>query len=216
MMASCRRIRPLLRRSVEGEAGPDESLLIARHLSGCTGCRIVIARERRLAKLLDCLDDPLQVGDGFVHDVMSAIPDTPPAADRRRGLKLATVAGLIGVGAGVISRIATVGAAPGGGRGMLRFSYEGLEPLLETMGALAQAVPLALARLGSGLDSQGALLPVVVAALMIFMAAGLNGAAVRAQLNPRAFIRFFSAGIVRPSRFAADASSRSSVSNRRM
>jgi predicted anti-sigma-YlaC factor YlaD len=178
-MASCRRIRPLLRRAVEGETGPDESLRIARHLSGCTGCRIVIARERRLAKLLDCLEDPLHVGDGFVRDVMSAIPDTPPAADRRRGLKLASIAGLIGVGVGVVSRIATVGAAPGGGRGTLRFSLEGLEPLLETMGGLAQAVPLALARLGSGLESQGALLPVVAAVVMIFMAAGLTGSGMR-------------------------------------
>lgn len=214
-MASCRRIRPLLRRAVEGDTGPDESLRIARHLSGCTGCRIVVARERRLAKLLDCLDDPLQVGDGFVQDVMSAIPDSPPAADRRRGLKLATIAGLIGVGVGVVSRIAAVGAAPGGGRGVLQFSYEGLQPLLETMGGLAQTVPLALARLGSGLEAQGALLPVVTVAVMIFMAAGLNASVLRAQLNPRAFIRFFSSGVVRPSRLAAEASSRSSVSSRR-
>ena len=55
-MASCRSIRPILSRVIDGEVSPEDSLRVARHLPACTACRIVLARERRLARMLEALD----------------------------------------------------------------------------------------------------------------------------------------------------------------
>jgi predicted anti-sigma-YlaC factor YlaD len=106
MSQPCKSIAPLLYRVAEGEAAPDEAMLTARHLSDCTACRILLARERRLAAMLDeGLDDPLQVGEDFVQAVMANLPQGPPPAPRGRAarrkrilLKLASLAGLIGAG----------------------------------------------------------------------------------------------------------------------
>jgi anti-sigma factor RsiW len=103
MNHSCQSIVPVLFRVAEGEATPDEAMRTARHLSDCTACRILLARERRLAAMLDDgLDDPLQVGEDFVRAVMDTLPQGPPPRPRRkrrerRALKLASVAGLIGL-----------------------------------------------------------------------------------------------------------------------
>jgi predicted anti-sigma-YlaC factor YlaD len=52
---------------------------VARHLSDCTACRIVLAREHRLAEMLEeKLDDPLQLGEDFVQAVMARLPQEPP------------------------------------------------------------------------------------------------------------------------------------------
>lgn len=209
-MASCRRIRPVLRRAVEGETTPGESLSIASHLGKCTGCRIVFAREQRLARLLDGLEDPLQVDDGFVRGVMSAIPDAPPVVDRRRGLKLAGIAGLLVLVASAL-QTATTGTGGGGLRSVLGFSYEGMESVLQMVGGIMRAFPLALANL----DPQVVLLPLLAALIMIYLG-GAPRASRLVQWSPRPFIRFFNAGTVRPSRLAAEARSlRSSVSIRR-
>ena len=52
-MSRCEEIRPLLYRVAEGETDPDEAMRTARHLSDCTSCRILLARERRLARMLE-------------------------------------------------------------------------------------------------------------------------------------------------------------------
>jgi anti-sigma factor RsiW len=92
-MKNCERVRPLLTRVAYGEADPDEAIAAARHLSDCTTCRIHLARERRLATLLDeDLEDRLQVGEDFVQAVMANLPQGPPPAvgrrRRRRTLRL--------------------------------------------------------------------------------------------------------------------------------
>ncbi len=94
-MTRCRALAPLLSRLAEGEANPDEALRVARHLSDCTACLITLARERRLAAMLeDGLEDSLQVGEDFVRAVMDNLPAKPPKPERRnkkkrRALKLA-------------------------------------------------------------------------------------------------------------------------------
>ena len=94
-MVACDRVRPLLFRFQEGEASPQEAMLVARHLPDCTGCRILLARESRLAKILaEDLDD-LPVGEDFVRSVMATLPNElpplrlKPAKRKLRGLKLA-------------------------------------------------------------------------------------------------------------------------------
>lgn len=92
---SCRDRLASLQRVAYGEADPRESIDVAEHLTECTACRILLARERRLAQALAVgLDDPLEVGEEFLSRVMDNLPMGPPPVrpgrrrDRRR-LKLA-------------------------------------------------------------------------------------------------------------------------------
>jgi hypothetical protein len=98
-MAGCLQIRPLLYQYLEREAGPGEAMDVAAHLSDCTACKILLARKRRLARMLEeGLEDSIPVGDDFVHSVMATLPEGPPPRTprpgRKRGLKLALWAGL--------------------------------------------------------------------------------------------------------------------------
>jgi hypothetical protein len=103
---NCEPIRPLLYRIAEGEASPEEAIEVARHIPACTACRILLAREQRLAQLLECDLADLNVDEAFVESVMSTLPDSPRPRKSRRGLKLA---GLFG---------ALVSSAALGGRGL--------------------------------------------------------------------------------------------------
>ena len=99
-MADCTQIRPLFYQYLEREAGPAEAMDVASHLSGCTACKILMARKRRLARMLEeGLEDSIPVGDDFVRSVMATLPDGPPpqlpSPGRKRGLKLAVWAGAI-------------------------------------------------------------------------------------------------------------------------
>ena len=98
-MAGCEDVRAQLYRFAEGEAEPGESLAVARHLPDCTACKILLARERRLAQFLEHDLQDLPVGDEFVEGVMAQLPEEPPAPPRKRsrwsGLKLAGLAGLV-------------------------------------------------------------------------------------------------------------------------
>jgi len=97
-MTDCRDVRPCLYRVVEGEASPDEAMRTARHLSDCTGCRILLAREVRLARMLESgLGDQVPVGEDFVRSVMDALPGEPPPQQKPRrstNLKLASFSAL--------------------------------------------------------------------------------------------------------------------------
>lgn len=85
MSDDCKQIAPVLYRVAEAEATPDEAMRTARHLSDCTACRILLAREVRLAAMLEeGLTDPLQVGEDFVRTVMDNLPQGPPPARSRR------------------------------------------------------------------------------------------------------------------------------------
>lgn len=117
-MDGCREFRALLFRVTEGEAGPDEAFRVARHLPDCTACRILFAREGRLARMLDGLGDAIPVDEAFLEDVMRALPRTAPAPPRRaaprarRGLKLAGLFATMAVGAGTTIYLARLlGAA---------------------------------------------------------------------------------------------------------
>jgi hypothetical protein len=98
-MNGCRRMRALLFRSVEGYLEPSDALRLARHLDRCTRCRIVLARERRLAAVLDDLNDPIDVDESFFESVMASLPDRPAVVTGtdalrrrwRRGLRLAGI-----------------------------------------------------------------------------------------------------------------------------
>ena len=82
-MSSCCGIRPLLSHVVEGEVSPDEAMRVARHLARCTACKIALARERRLAELLEQDLEDLPVGEEFVQTVMDNLPHEPPPRRRR-------------------------------------------------------------------------------------------------------------------------------------
>ncbi len=100
-MNDCRELRTILFRIAEGEGSPDEAMRCARHLPDCTACRILLARERRLAEMLeDRLTDPLSVGEDFVESVMAKLPSEPPRPTRpgrRRAFKLAGFAAVLGI-----------------------------------------------------------------------------------------------------------------------
>lgn len=92
----CEQIRPLLFKVAEGEAAPDEALEVGRHLPDCTVCRIRLAREVRLEQLVSEMDEPIEVDERFLEQVMASLPEGPPpkraalrSGNTRRGLKLA-------------------------------------------------------------------------------------------------------------------------------
>ena len=111
-MSRCRRIRPWIVRSMEGDLEPGEALRLARHLATCTGCRIVLARESRLAEMLDGVDDAFSVDESFFRAVMASLPERPlrPAVEVsrrarwRRGLRLAALGSIAALGAGIAAR----------------------------------------------------------------------------------------------------------------
>lgn len=99
-MADCAQIRPLLYQYLEREAAPAEAMDVASHLSNCTACKILLARKRRLARMLEeGLEDSIPVGDEFVRSVMATLPEGPPPRTpkpgRKRGLKLAVWSGVV-------------------------------------------------------------------------------------------------------------------------
>ncbi len=147
-MDSCASLRPLLSRVAEGEAGPDEALRGARHLSGCTPCRIRLARERRLAALLEeGLDDPLPVGEDFVRSVMASLPAGPPPASRRvrrRRLELACLAGSLALAPLFAPRVVELDGLAG--RPWLPAAPDAgaAERLLTALGGALRALPITL------------------------------------------------------------------------
>ena len=112
-MTPCRRIRPWIVRSVDGDLEPGEAFRLARHLATCTACRILLARESRLAQMLDGAADAINVDESFFGAVMAALPDllVRPAIEltrktrRNRGLRLAAWGALAALGGGLAARV---------------------------------------------------------------------------------------------------------------
>lgn len=200
-MSRCRRLRPLLFRFVDADLRPDEALRLARHLDLCTACRILVARERRLAEALDGLEDALDVDASFFESVMASLPARPARAaapDRaaarwRRGLKLAGVASMTAVGAGLAARVLPSVRFDLATPSMPRFTPETCDGWLGLFGSAAQWVRVAaesLAWSGSGSGPGGAPLGVlaletVFAALFVVIAASA-GVALMARAGSRA------------------------------
>jgi predicted anti-sigma-YlaC factor YlaD len=175
MSDSCQRLRPVLFRVAEGEASPEEALLAAQHLPTCTGCRILLNREHRLAGLLERLSDPVGVDEAFLSDVMGAIPHEPPP---RRRVLLRVVGG-----AGVLVLLALLitwspaAPSPGGGAPPLALpGFDGGDRLGEGFAGLAQLVAAAAARAGASMVPALPELPhlhLLTVALIPLLGAGL-------------------------------------------
>jgi len=146
-LSGCERARPLLVRSVEGELAPRAALRLARHVEACTACRILLARERRLAQVLDGLDDVVPVDASFFDSVMASLPERPAASPvptrrerLRRGLRLAGLcAGLVASG-GLAARFLPFLRFDLATPAMPRFAGDDTEGWISVVGSAAQWV----------------------------------------------------------------------------
>lgn len=161
-MKACEKIQSIFPRLVEGEAEPEDALRVARHLGECTVCKIVLARERRLAEALGQLDDPIPVDERFLDNVMAALPSGPPPTvatpARRRLIRLAG-AGVLAAAAGfpAIRLLERLGA------GTILHSptalgFEDAARLLGSLGGCIRSILLAL--VGDGLRGTAGALPI--------------------------------------------------------
>jgi hypothetical protein len=197
-MATCRRLRPILFRLVEGEATPEEALLAGRHLPRCTGCRILLARERRLGSLLDGVDDPLPVEADFLGKVMDAIPaGPPPGADRamsrrRRGLRLLGSLGVLILAAGLAARLSAPALDPIARIPRAIPGVEGLEGSLAGAGGAARLLLATLVGAGTQATLEIPSLPrphVAMAMLAPLFAALLAATSTAAVIAARSLYR---------------------------
>jgi len=107
----CVALAPLLALVAEGEASPSERLNVSQHTGRCTRCRILLAREQRLS---EALEELVQVDDealarliegqrdggpplGFSAQLMRQLEKPSTKKKFRRGLRLATPFGMVGL-----------------------------------------------------------------------------------------------------------------------
>ncbi len=152
MSEPCHDLRPVFSRVVEREASPDDALRLARHIPDCTACRILLAREVHLARVLDALDDSIPVEEGFLESVMRSLPHGPPPAPRRKGhgLKVAGLAAAL-LGGGAVARLAILLA--GGRLATLspRVDVADTEHFLEALAGIARVAWMVLDRASANL-----------------------------------------------------------------
>lgn len=142
-MSPCEDLRTALLRWADGDAEPQEALAIGRHLAECTVCRIVLARERRLASAMAGLEDPVDVDESFLRDVMATLPARPPRRrGLRRGLRLAGIA-LAAASLGAAVHLVAPTLAVSG------WEWSGAQPLLDS--ATSPEIPSLLPRAAVGL-----------------------------------------------------------------
>ena len=149
-MNRCRGISAWIARSVDGDLEPGEALRLARHLATCTACRIVLARESRLAAFLDGADDGVAVGiavdESFFGAVMASLPDLPvrPAVELsrrarwRRGLRLAAWGSVAVLGAGCAARALSSLHLDMSAPSMPRFTPDDADGLISIIGSAVQ------------------------------------------------------------------------------
>jgi predicted anti-sigma-YlaC factor YlaD len=155
-MSRCERLRPQLSRVAEGEANPVEAMRVARHLPDCTACRIQLARERRLAAMLEEeLSDPLFVGEDFVRAVMAHLPSESPRALRRRRrgiLRLAGIGGLLVLAPALAPRgLPSLGRGPLAG--LAGADLDAAERLAQVAASAARMIPIALDALSAAVPT---------------------------------------------------------------
>jgi predicted anti-sigma-YlaC factor YlaD len=145
-MSGCARARTWISRSVDGDLTPVEALRLARHLSTCTACRILEAREARLAQMLDDVGDVVPVDESFFDAVMASLPERAPVATIeaqrkarwRRGLRLAAFASVTALGAGIAARVLPSLQLDVATPAMPRFTPEDADGLVSFLGSAVQ------------------------------------------------------------------------------
>ena len=147
-MSSCSGIRPLLPHVAASELSPHEAISVARHQADCTACKILLAREDRLAEILEQDLEDFPVGEDFVQSVMDNLPQGPPPQrrrrERRRGLRLAGLAGALGAGSMWVANLTTLGSTGGGRIGSPALDLESAPGTLESIAGLVKAALVAL------------------------------------------------------------------------
>jgi anti-sigma factor RsiW len=183
-MPSCEALRPLLFKVSEREISPKEAMRVARHLAGCTNCKILLARERRLARMLEVDLQDIPVGEDFFQSVMASLPKDPPPAPvkkNRHGLKLAGFAGLIGAGTLFAARGSWFSGRPGLFSALPSNDFETASGGLEGLFDIARLVLVALKGMSAGIGFDTPLLAGNLgllggAAVAVLMALGAGSA----------------------------------------
>jgi anti-sigma factor RsiW len=187
-MNRCRQIRPWIARSVDGDLDPREALRLARHLASCTACRITLARDTRLAEMLDGVDDVFSVDESFFGAVMASLPERPVRpgvevsrrARWRRGLRLAAFGSVGVLGAGLAARVLPSLHLDVATPGMPRFTTDETDGWISLLGSAAQWIRVTAQSI-SWAGSSGAWGASTVGAL--WLAAALAGAATLLALS---------------------------------
>jgi len=149
-MSPCEILRSALLRWADGDAEPDEALAIGRHLAECTVCRIVLAREHRLASAMAGLGDPVDVDESFLRDVMATLPAKPPRRrGLRRGLRLAGIALAAASLGAAVHMLAPTMAVSG-------WDWSRAQPLLDSATSPEFPTPLPRVAVGLALALSGA------------------------------------------------------------
>ncbi len=181
-MSRCRRIRPWIVRSVDGDLNPSEALGLARHLARCTSCRIVLARETRLAEMLGQADDAVVVDEAFFRNVMASLPERPSRpvelakpARWRRGLRLAAFASVTAFGAGLAARVLPSLRLDVATPSMPRFTPDDTDGWISLLGSAAQWIRMT-AQSVAWAGSSGTLSPWTVGALSLTAALAFGAA----------------------------------------
>jgi hypothetical protein len=154
-MRDCAAIRPLLYNASDGELNPKETMEVARHLADCTACKIVVARERRLARMLEEDLQDIPVGDDFFRSVMASLPSEPPPVSKkkkRHGLRLAGLGGLIAAGALLASRIAPLQGYYRSATNLPAVDFESSQGAFDGLLDLVRLVVMSLKTVATGLD----------------------------------------------------------------
>jgi len=193
----CGRLRASIVPSIEGDLAPLEALRLARHVEECTSCRIVLAREARLAAMLDELGDAVTVDESFFGAVMAALPERPatPAlsaarrAGWRRGLKLASLAFVASLGASVAARILPSLRLDVATPALPRFTPEDADGWISLFGSAAQWIRMTAQSLTWAGASEVfgpralALLPLEASLLSVVVLLAISGALAFASRN---------------------------------